>query len=258
MTLSANVNSKALLFIFIICSVLNLIQCKLGIDLSIETNITNWECLKLKHQTMFSIVRIYRSLGEIDKNAILNLQKAYTSGIKELGVYVFPCISTSSYSLNNNITCKSAKQQIIDVFEYLTINQINFASSSNVNEISLNRLWLDLEDENPSKYYDSNVTVNQEFIKEMTDTGIELQIPMGIYTTSTYWKQIMNNIIDYSIKNDNNEYVYPIWYPRYDSTNSMDFFQPFGGWNDVLIKQTNGDVNYCSLQQVNSDYMEDN
>ncbi len=58
----------------------------------------------------------------------------------------------------------------------------------------------------------------------------------------------MNNNLDFN--------MYPLWYPRYDNTNSMDFFQPFAGWNDVQIKQTGGDVAYCGLTQVDSDYMD--
>ena len=49
---------------------------------------------------------------------------------------------------------------------------------------------------------------------------------------------------------------YPLWYPRYDGVNSMDFFVPFADFTEVLIKQTGGDVGYCGITQVDSDYME--
>ncbi len=49
----------------------------------------------------------------------------------------------------------------------------------------------------------------------------------------------------------------PLWYPRYDGIDSMDFFVPFAGWESVLIKQTGGDTYLCGISQVDSDYMED-
>jgi hypothetical protein len=68
----------------------------------------------------------------------------------------------------------------------------------------------------------------------------------------------MNNTEAYSGTDRLGRYVYPLWYPRYDGVNSMDFFSPFAGWDSVMIKQTGGDVGYCSISQVDSDYMEDN
>ena len=50
----------------------------------------------------------------------------------------------------------------------------------------------------------------------------------------------------------------PLWYPRYDGYNNMSFFSSFANWDSVYIKQTNGDVNYCNITQVDSDYMDDN
>ena len=37
----------------------------------------------------------------------------------------------------------------------------------------------------------------------------------------------------------------------------MDFFQPFSGWEKANVKQTGGDVGYCGISQVDSDYSED-
>ena len=74
----------------------------------------------------------------------------------------------------------------------------------------------------------------------------EMNIPMGIYATKTYWENIMGNIEGYGI--------YPLWYPRYDGVNSMEFFEPFADFDHVEIKQTGGDVGYCGITQVDSDY----
>ena len=31
----------------------------------------------------------------------------------------------------------------------------------------------------------------------------------------------------------------------------------FSGWDEVTIRQTNGDTNFCNISQVDSDYMVD-
>ncbi len=67
------------------------------------------------------------------------------------------------------------------------------------------RIWLDIEDETPSKYYDPDTAVNQNFISELASAVESSGVPLGIYTTKTYWQNIMNNTIGYS--------QYPLWYP---------------------------------------------
>ena len=75
-----------------------------------------------------------------------------------------------------------------------------------------------------------------------------LSIPIGIYSTKSYWQNIMGNINGYG--------QYPLWYPRYDATNTMEFFVPFADFTWVAIKQTGGDVGYCGITQVDSNYFE--
>lgn len=72
------------------------------------------------------------------------------------------------------------------------------------------------------------------------------RVPIGIYTTKTYWQNIMANVEGYSI--------YPLWYPRYDGVETMEFFAEFGGWKECFIKQTAGDANACNITQVDLDY----
>lgn len=243
-------------------------NCSQGVDVSIATTDTQWSCLRDTMNTSFGIIRIYRSIGEMDDNAVDSLYKAYNAGIRDLGVYLFPCIATSSYTILHNITCQSPTQQIIDTVQYLSSNNIFFYLNisdhqlyANKKAIFLNRLWLDIEDENPSKYYDRNTTINQNFIDELISVGKKMNIPIGIYTTRTYWTQIMNGTTNYSIHYDDDGssdyYIYPLWYPRYDHIDSMDFFTPFSGWDEALIKQTGGNVGYCGIGQIDADYKDD-
>lgn len=229
------------------------VECRQGVDLSIPTDESSWSCLA-QAGISFGKVRVYRSVGQLDTNAPASLKSASSAGMKDLDAYIFPCISTSPYSVANNITCKSPSAQLLETVNYLSENDIHFQHRKE--GVFLSRMWLDVEDENPSKYYDVDPAVNQAFIKEMTETAKKIQVPVGIYTTKTYWSQIMANTEDYSTTDKLGRYEYPLWYPRYDGVDSLDFFEPFGGWASVLIKQTGGDVGLCNLSQVDSDYME--
>lgn len=228
------------------------VECRNGVDLSIPCDETAWSCLK-NSGISFGKVRVYRSVGQLDTNAPASLKSAHSAGMTDLDAYIFPCITTSPYNVAHNITCKSAADQFLESVNYLAKDGITFQHRKG--EVFLSRMWLDIEDENPSKYYDVDPAVNQAFIKEMTETAKKINVPVGIYTTKTYWSQIMADTEDYSTKNKLGNYEYPLWYPRYDGVDSMDFFAAFGGWESVLIKQTGGDVGLCGLSQVDSNYM---
>lgn len=240
--------SALLIAIVVVC-----VESRQGVDLSIPSDESSWSCL-VQAGISFGKVRVYRSVGQLDTNAPASLKNAHSAGMTDLDAYIFPCISSSPYSVANNITCKSASAQLLDSVNYLSENDIHFQRRKG--GVFLSRMWLDVEDENPSKYYDVNPSVNQAFLKEMTETAKKIQIPVDIYTTKTYWSQIMANTEDYSTVDKLGRYEYPLWYPRYDGVNSLDFFEPFAGWNSVLIKQTGGDVGLCNLSQVDADYME--
>lgn len=217
-----------------------------GVDLSVETSGKDWKCLVEEYNVTFAIIRSYRSVGEVDHNGPSSIKHAGDSGLADIGAYVFPCIPSASYSIANNITCISPEAQVDETMLFLRKSGITVGKTG---KYSINRVWIDVEDEIPSKYYDSDPAVNQAFLKEMVGRLEELQVPVGIYTTSTYWQNIMDNVKGYS--------EYPLWYPRYDGDFSMDFYEPFGGWNEVNIKQLAGNSGFCSISQVDTDYRED-
>ncbi len=86
-------------------------------------------------------------------------------------------------------------------------------------------------------------------IEEMARVLDAKGIPMGIYTTKTYWNIIMGNNMNFG--------KYSLWYPRYDGVNSFEFFAPFAGWTTLSIKQTAGDAPWCGISQVDSDFIEE-
>ena len=239
------------LVIVIVCLSV-LIEARTGVDLSVATTEDTWQCLMKDHAVDYAIIRAYRNVGQVDANCANTLINANKAGVKDLGAYIFPCMPTSPYTISKNTTCASAKDQVLDTVRNLEKNGVFVRRTGDLvteGPVVINRIWLDIEDESPAKYYDSNAQANQQFIGEMVEAMTRLRIPIGIYTTKTYWQNIMGNNEGYS--------KYPLWYPRYDGVDSMDFFSPFAGWTEALIKQTAGDAAWCSISQVDPDYMLD-
>lgn len=189
-------------------SIFAAVQGKAGVDLSVQTTSENWDCLVKDHDISYAIIRAYRNLGVVDDNAPESLKLAHGSGIKDLGAYIFPCITTSPYAVGKNITCDSAEDQVTKTLDFLHENGV-YVKGERASEklptapVFINRMWIDIEDESPSKYYDPDTSVNQEFLAAMVAKLNELKVPVGIYTTKTYWTNILNNIEGYS--------SYPLW-----------------------------------------------
>ena len=225
-----------LAFLLVFCAI-SRVNCRSGVDLSVAITADDLDCLIADYNVTFLISRVYRNKGIIDTNAANTLQLAHARGLS-IDAYIFPCIQTSTYASANNITCVSAYQQAKDSIDYLVNNGV-----------TVNRMYIDIEDESPSKYFDTDMDYNVNFIAELVAAIEEMNVEVAIYTTKTYWQNIMNNVDGYS--------KYKLWYPRYDNVSSMDFFSPFGGWTSVYIKQTAGDSAYCGISQVDTDYMSD-
>lgn len=237
----------------LMASFIAIAHAHIGVDLSVPTNTSTFKCLVNDYHVEYAMVRAYRSVGEVDENAPDSLRSAHRAGISALSAYLFPCIQTSPYSIDNNISCPSAEMQVDQTIDLLAASNIFFKGYTGQNShklgpepLKLSVLWIDIEDESPSKYYDPNPSVNQQFMSDLVGYITSMNISVGIYSTKTYWSNIMANIDGYG--------QYPLWYPRYDGTDSMDFFEPFADFSECYIKQTGGDVGYCGITQVDSDY----
>ena len=246
-----------MMFTVVITTILATAMAYTGVDLSVATTLADWQCLMSDHNVTYAIIRAYRSVGQVDSNCGNTIHSAAEAGVKDLGVYMFPCMPTSPYSQNNGIACASAEQQVLDTVKFLRENNVIVKrqpmSKPELEEypkdgVVVNRVWLDIEDESPSKYYDADPVKNQEFIAQIVTQLESMHIPVGIYTTKTYWQNIMGNIEGYG--------KYPLWYPRYDDVASLEFFVPFADFMEVKIKQTAGDSGFCSISQVDTDYRE--
>ena len=170
------------------------------------TDAQTWTCLKkaidLVDSPAFAIVRVFRNIGEVDTNAALTLKSATTIGLRDLGAYIFPCISSAPFSVANNSTCGSAEDQVLTSLQYLENNKIfvkgyNDGKGTRGEDTILNRIWLDIEDEQPSKYFSEDISENTDFLEQMVSKLEELGVTVGIYTTKTYWENIMGNVEGY-------------------------------------------------------------
>lgn len=88
-----------------------------GVDLSVATDPDTWACLVGKYNVNYAIIRAFRNEGLVDENSANTLTNAHYAGVKDLGVYIFPCIPTSTYAVSNNLQCESASMQIMRTVE---------------------------------------------------------------------------------------------------------------------------------------------
>lgn len=128
-------------------------SARYGVDVSVATDLSAWQCLRQQHQTSFGIARVYRSVGQVDANSPDSLKAAHAAGIINLHAYIFPCIQTSPYSIQNGIICDSPADQVLKSIAFLEENGVGVhyiqteASGPPTPPISpkIRRIWLDIE-----------------------------------------------------------------------------------------------------------------
>jgi hypothetical protein len=227
-----------------------------GYDLSVASDAKTWDCLVEENSDVFAIIRAYRNVGQVDTNSANSIKAAYAAGVRDLGVYMFPCVQGSAYAISTNLTCDSAEGQVKAMVSYLQSEGIFIKGSSlqpNGEPVAVvNSIWLDIEDEVPAKWFSTDTSANQNLFADLVNAVEGLGIVAGVYSTSAYWKNILDNVEGYGS-------THSLWYPRYDATDSFDFFEPFADWtlDSLKIKQTGGNVGTCGLTQVDSNYAED-
>jgi len=218
-------------------------SAKLGVDISVPTNSSVVDCL-WENSIKYVSSRVYRCIGETDPVGARTMQlaRAHVPAFDFVDGYMFPCVQSSAFNVAHNYSCPSGAAQVED-----TLNMLEEAGIVGPNSPQL-RIWLDIEEADPPQYFDLDPAVNQQLVSEMVTALESKSVSVGIYTTKTYWKQIMGDVVGYGSK-------YPLWYPRYDGINSMDFFVPFADFKSVMIKQTSGDTPMCGIS-LDNDFMQ--
>jgi hypothetical protein len=219
----------------------------LGFDISVSLLNSQWACLQTHENGYeYAIVRVYRNIGVVDEASAQSIITASSLGFS-VDAYFFPCLQNSKYSQDHGITCPTAAQQVRDTIQYLELHGIHHKSNIGnhlTSAVYIGRIWLDIEDGN--QYFDSSTSANQNFIADIVSNFTFFGLELGIYTSPAYWQSIMGDINGYG--------NLPLWYPCYDSINSMDFFVPFADWTFVTVKQTGGNTGICGVSQIDSDF----
>ena len=99
---------------------------------------------------------VYRNNGKLDTNATASIILAQKNLMPEAAIvdgYMFPCVQGSPYSSANNITCDSASAQVDAAINYLESSKA-----------AISRMWLDIEDEDPHKYFSASIDENQQIL----------------------------------------------------------------------------------------------
>jgi hypothetical protein len=129
---------------------------------------------------------------------------------------------------------------------------------TNTQGILIDTLYIDVEDDNPTRYFDSNAINNIKYIADFTNHAWDVYgIKVGIYTTKREWGQIMGPVV--GTTNLNPFRKLPLWTPRYDSKYNFDFFSEFAGWTQPYMKQLKGgasNLRRSGSNRINQNYVD--
>lgn len=181
-----------------------------GVDYSEYFSVKDIQCL-VSQGFSYAIPRGYCSYGGVDDNVVQNIKNAWAGGMKNVDVYLFPCVP-----------CGNPKTQATDLVNALK-------------GLTYGTVWVDIE----NYKWTSSYSTNKQFALDMVNQLKALGKNVGIYTNENNWSDIMGSWTELS--------AYPVWYAHYDNSPSFSDFRPFGGWSKPGVKQYNGDVYSCGL-----------
>jgi len=192
----------------------------LGVDIPTPDIITipQVKCL-VSHGYDMIFIRAYRSYGTVDPNVLINIENAIQGGIKDIDVYIFPCVP-----------CGNPRKQAQDTVNHLKGQPYN-------------HIWVDIEE----RAWSTNKTYNQWFTMEMTDELLKLNQKIGIYASAYQWEKIVGK--EWEGCKD-----LILWWPRWNHIPSFDDYVPFGGWKKPYAKQYEPDAELCGLDGWDLDY----
>jgi len=215
----------------------------LGVDVSQLTPFDSWQCLK-SNMFEFANVRVYRSLGAVDKNGPTNMRNAWNAGFAQVNGYIFPCYlcgnpaaqveNTINYLKYHNVMPRTADESV-------TNNNANNQTAGVEN--SLYMLWFDIE---WGSFWSDSAESNINFLQIMVEAAKTRGVPVGIYASESQWKIIMGGTTIFN--------SLPLWYPHYDNIQSFADFSQFGGWTRPAMKQYAASQSLCSTT-VDTNYI---
>jgi len=283
---------SALLFAFAFGISAQVALASVGVSLSKLLTASGWSLLIESTADIASAsTHILFYNGTINYNAITTIKSAWQSNVRELSVYMHPCLNTSVYSVQYDVECGTPQQQFQSILNAFSDNNIFFShhiSSTATNSAATNtpnalptatptraptaqsstaavvvkRLFVCFEDEIPNRYMSNNHGENVKFMLDLQHEAVSHGVQLGIYTTKNEWLNIMTTPVNgkpvYPLDATASNFTsinpfkdLPLWTPRFDSTNSMDFYAPFGNWTWVYMKEISGST--TALHRIGSD-----
>jgi hypothetical protein len=181
-----------------------------GVDVSILTNESAWQCAKEKASIDWAVVRAWHSYGASDQNAKPTLKGAKAAGVPKLDVYMFPCFG-------RNLTAHAQVKGLID----------------GLGGVDFDTMWFDIEF-NPSKDcgWGTNQTANCEYLGDLINSAAGTGTASGVYSSHLEWHSVMGD-------NCTTAASLPLWYAHFDKNASCADYErlPFGGWTTPFAKQ---------------------
>ncbi|KAI1717717.1 glycosyl hydrolases family 25 domain-containing protein [Ditylenchus destructor] len=187
------------------------------IDVSAPVSVKAFRCLKEMSYSCV-IVRMWRSIGKFDQNAVQTVKNARSAGIDNVDGYIFPRFKQLA---------DSARHQVQKLLEELSENGVSY-----------DRLWVDVED---ADHWSTDPEKNVRFLEEMVNELRDKEQDIGFYASKSQWEPITGGSTQFS--------SYPLWYPRYKNPPNPNFsdFEAFGGWSSPVMKQYAQNVVECGV-----------
>eukprot|EP00457_Paulinella_chromatophora_P007933 gb/GEZN01007959.1/.p1 GENE.gb/GEZN01007959.1/~~gb/GEZN01007959.1/.p1 ORF type:complete len:248 (+),score=24.32 gb/GEZN01007959.1/:53-796(+) len=201
-----------------------------GIDLSTLAQPENYKCMK-EAGFSFAIPRAYTSLGFVDTNVCQNIKNAHLGGLDIVELYMFPC--PKCYGKGN--------QQMIEVVRSLKSQGCSYQSpGKNQSFNQYSRIWLDVEGDT-DWYWWKEQDRNALFLSSLMQGCADLGVECGVYSSALQWRRIMGNYTGTKHQ--------PLWLAFYEKSScSILDWTTFGGWNDYLYQQYQGDRDLCGFK----------
>lgn len=259
-----------------------------GVSLSKKMTTEDWAALKATVSGFdFAAIHFQFFDGSINPHAPSTIQAAWNHNITDISFYIHPCMESSFYSKSSNIDCGTAQDQLQSILNSMHSYNMDFrrfaslngqpsdandthaptarptampTTTGNTYKVQIQRLFVCFEDEVPNRYHSMDHMENVRFMQNMTAEANRQGIQVGVYTTKNDWMNTMTDKMDgqsvYRTSQDThsttNPFAHlPLWTPRFDSVNNMDFYAPFADWERVLIKQVSGSTS--ALHRLGSD-----
>ncbi|KAG0641637.1 glycoside hydrolase superfamily [Tuber brumale] len=200
-----------------------------ALDLSSPQGTSVWTCVQ-GQSFLKAVPRLYQEAcllgGRIDPNFIKSYNQIRASGITNIDGYFFPCTG-----LRHN--CKSPQEQVNEIVHFLAAE-----------DISVKRLWLDLEPPSPSSPCQGwnygttlNIALAMEFVTAIKATGLE----WGIYANGNQWATMFGSR-GVDIASD-----LPLWAVQWDGVPTLGSVTTFmGGWTRAFAKQYGRSTGGCA------------